>query len=35
MKNISIIWIEKGKIMKYMHFVENKTEIMEHVLKMQ
>ena len=34
-KNMSIIWIEKDKIMTYMHFVENKTEIMEHVLKMK
>jgi len=35
MKNVSIIWTKKYKIMKYMYFVENKTEIMEHVLKMQ
>lgn len=35
MKNMRINWIEKDKIMKYMHFMESKTEIMGHVLKIQ
>ena len=35
MKNASIIWTEKDTVMKLMPFVENKTEIMEHVWKMQ
>ena len=31
-----IIWTEKHEIKKYKwHFVENKTQIMQHVLKMQ
>ena len=28
MKNMNIIWTEIYNIMKYWHFVENKTEIM-------
>ena len=35
MKNISIIWKEKDKIIKWMGFMENKTEIMKRNLKMQ
>ena len=30
-----MIWTEKDKIMKDRHLVEDKTEIMQHVLKMQ
>ena len=33
MKNIGII--QKEKIIKWIAFVENKTQIMKHVLKMQ
>jgi len=29
------IWTEKDKIMKKRHFVENKTETMQHILRMQ
>jgi hypothetical protein len=32
---VSIIGIEKDKIMKEMAFVKNETEIMRHVFKMQ
>ena len=35
MKNMGIIWKEKDKIIKWMGLMENKTEIMKHVLKMQ
>jgi hypothetical protein len=32
-KNMGVVWTEKDKIVKQ-HFVENKTEIMQHVLEM-
>jgi hypothetical protein len=35
MKNMSIIWIEKLKLWNEWHFVENNTEIMQHVLEMR
>jgi hypothetical protein len=35
MKNMSIIWTEKDKNYETKNFVDNKTEIMQHVLKMQ
>jgi len=35
MKNLSIIWTKKDKLQNKRHFVGNKTEIMQHVLKMQ
>jgi hypothetical protein len=34
MKNFSIIWTGKNKIMKQIAFAENKTQIMQQVLKM-
>jgi len=33
MKNRGIIWKEKDKIIKWMGFMGNKTEIMKHDLK--
>ena len=30
-----IIWRQKDKIMKYMYLVENKAEILQHVLKIK
>ena len=30
-----IIWTQKDNIMEYMALVDNETEIMHHVLKMQ
>ena len=35
MKKKSIIWKEKDKIMKKQHFVANKTDIKQFVLKVQ
>jgi len=32
---MSIIGTKKDKIMKEMAFVENRTDIMQHILKMQ
>lgn len=32
MKNVSIIWAENDKIMKWTSFVENKTEVMQQIL---
>jgi hypothetical protein len=34
MKNMGVVWPKKDKIVKQ-HFVENKTEIIEHVLEMR
>ena len=33
MKNVSIVWIEDDKLLNNRHFVVNKTEIVQHVLK--
>jgi hypothetical protein len=30
-----IIWTEDTKLLKKQHFVENKTQIMQHALKLQ
>jgi len=35
MKNLSVVWIEDDKLLNKWHFVVNKTEIMQHVLKIQ
>jgi hypothetical protein len=35
MKKSSIIWIEKDEVWNKQRFVDKKTEIVQHVLKMQ
>ena len=35
MKNASIIWTEKEKSWNKLHFLEYKTEIMQHLLQIQ
>jgi len=35
MKNVSIVWTEDDKLLNKRQFVDNKTEIMQHVLKIK
>ena len=35
MKNVSIVWTEDDKLLNKRHFVDNKTETMQHVLNMK